>query len=261
MLSTVAVPLQAPIAFGADDSLVDTSFPGTLAHGGSIRAPLDAIAGSASTRHPRGVVDLMADPLVVTQAHDLADGYRNADGTQVASDAAPAQEAARFLGILSEVTADAEERRDGGLPLRQPDPAGHGPQVRRRHLARDPADRPTRRRQRRPREPASEPAAQAQSIHHPPGGWAARRRDPGLAGRDLDGDRARRRRHGRSVGVAGVARAGADGPDRRGADPGASRSEHPSVVRSHRPARRSGPRLAAGARGARTDLETSNRCP
>ena len=120
MLSTVAVPLQAPIAFGADDSLVDTSFPGTLAHGGSIRAPLDAIAGSASTRHPRGIVDLMADPLVVTQAHDLADGYRNADGTQVASDAAPAQEAARFLGILSEVTADAKNVETVASPYGDP---------------------------------------------------------------------------------------------------------------------------------------------
>jgi hypothetical protein len=120
MLSTVSVPLQAPIAFGADDSLVDTSFPGSLAHGGSIRAPLDAIAGSASTLHPRGVVDLLADPLVITQARDLADGYRTADGTQVASDDPPAKQAARFLGILSGVTADAKNVEMVAAPYGDP---------------------------------------------------------------------------------------------------------------------------------------------
>ena len=39
MLSTVAVPLHAPIAFGADDSLVDTSFPGTLRTAGASAHP------------------------------------------------------------------------------------------------------------------------------------------------------------------------------------------------------------------------------
>jgi len=103
MLSSVAVPLSAPIAFGADDALVDTGFPGSLASGGSLRAPLDAIAGSASERHPRGVVDLITDPMAITQARQVTDGYRTTDGTQVAADSPEAAEAARFLAALTGV--------------------------------------------------------------------------------------------------------------------------------------------------------------
>ncbi len=103
MLSSVAVPLSAPIAFGADDALVDTAFPGSLANGGALRAPVDAIAGSASDRHPRGAVDLITDPMAITQARQVADGYRTSDGAEVASGSPEAAGAARFLQALTSV--------------------------------------------------------------------------------------------------------------------------------------------------------------
>jgi hypothetical protein len=101
--SSVAVPLSAPIAFGADDALVDTGFPASLAKGGALRAPIDAIAGSASARHPRGAVDLVTDPLAITQARDVTAGYHTADGTQVPSDSPEATQATNFLARLTEV--------------------------------------------------------------------------------------------------------------------------------------------------------------
>ncbi len=103
ILSSVAVPLSAPIAFGADDALVDTAFPPSLGEGGNLRETLDAVAGSASARHPRGIVDLITDPMVVTQARDVADGYRTTDGTQVPPDSTQATQATRFLTELTSV--------------------------------------------------------------------------------------------------------------------------------------------------------------
>ena len=103
MYSSVAVPLSAPIAFGADDALVDTAFPASLANGGTLRAPIDAIAGSASARHPRGAVDLITDPMAITQARDVIAGYRTTDGTQVPSDSPEATQATNFLARLTDV--------------------------------------------------------------------------------------------------------------------------------------------------------------
>jgi hypothetical protein len=103
MLSSIAVPLPAPIAFGADDALVDTAFPTSLGKGGSLRATLDAIAGSASARHSRGVVDLITDPMVVTQARQVAAGYHTTDGVQVPPDSAQATQATRFIAELTSV--------------------------------------------------------------------------------------------------------------------------------------------------------------
>jgi hypothetical protein len=103
MFSSVAVPLSAPIAFGADDALVDTGFPASLAKGGTLRAPIDAIAGSASARHPRGAVDLVTDPMAITQARDVIAGYRTTDGTQVPSDSPEATQATNFLAQLTDV--------------------------------------------------------------------------------------------------------------------------------------------------------------
>jgi len=103
ILSSVAVPLSAPIAFGADDALVDTTFPSSLGEGGPLRETLNAIAGSASARHPRGIVDLITDPMVITQAHQVAAGYRTIDGTQVPADSPQAAQASRFLAELTSV--------------------------------------------------------------------------------------------------------------------------------------------------------------
>ncbi len=105
MLSATWVQLPSPIAFGADGTLVDTEFPGELAHGGTLRAPLDAVADATVGRHPHGPMDLVVDPLLVTQARDLFDGYRTLDGTEVASDTAPARQAGSYLRSLSTVVS------------------------------------------------------------------------------------------------------------------------------------------------------------
>jgi hypothetical protein len=120
MLSSVAVPLQAPIAFGADDALVDTAFPASLGQGGNLRETLDAIAGSASARHPRGKVDVITDPMVVTQARDVADGYRTTDGAQVPPDAPQATQAARFMTELTSVVGATDNVETVAEPFGNP---------------------------------------------------------------------------------------------------------------------------------------------
>ena len=118
--SSVAVPLSAPIAFGADDALVDTSFPPSLGEGGSLREILNAVAGSASIRHPRGAVDLITDPMVITQARDIADGYRTSDGTQVAPDSPEAKQATRFLSELTSVVGATRNVETVAQPFGNP---------------------------------------------------------------------------------------------------------------------------------------------
>lgn len=120
LLSSVAVPVSAPIAFGADDALVDTAFPPSLGEGGNLRETLDAVAGSASARHPRGVVDLITDPMVVTQARDVADGYRTTDGTQVPADSTQATQATRFLTELTSVVGATNNVETVAQPFGDP---------------------------------------------------------------------------------------------------------------------------------------------
>jgi hypothetical protein len=118
--SSVAVPLSAPIAFGADDALVDTAFPASLGEGGSLREILNAIAGSASVRHPRGAVDLLTDPMVITQARAVADGYHTSDGTQVPADAPEATRATRFLDELTSVVGATQNVETVAQPFGNP---------------------------------------------------------------------------------------------------------------------------------------------
>jgi Family of unknown function (DUF6049) len=120
MLSSVAVPLPAPIAFGADDALVDTAFPSSLGQGGTLRETLDAIAGSASVRHPRGVVDLIADPMVITQARDVSDGYHTTDGSQVPADSPQATQATRFLAEMTSVVSATDNVETVAEPFGNP---------------------------------------------------------------------------------------------------------------------------------------------
>jgi len=105
MLSTTWVDLSAPIAFGADGTLVDAAFPASIAEGGALRAPLDAIEAATGGRHPHGSLDLVLDPLLITQARDLQDGYRSSDGTDVADTDPTAQGAAKFLTRLATATS------------------------------------------------------------------------------------------------------------------------------------------------------------
>jgi len=120
ILSSVAVPLTAPIAFGADDALVDTAFPTSLGEGGNLRETLNAIAGSASARHPRGVVDLITDPMVVTQARDVADGYHTTDGAQVPPGSTQATQATRFLTELTSVVGATDNVETVAQPFGDP---------------------------------------------------------------------------------------------------------------------------------------------
>jgi hypothetical protein len=120
ILSSVAVPLSAPIAFGADDALVDTAFPSSLGEGGNLRETLNAIAGSASVRHSRGVVDLITDPMVITQARDVADGYRTTDGTQVPADSPEATRATHFLSELTTVVGASDNVETVAEPFGNP---------------------------------------------------------------------------------------------------------------------------------------------
>jgi len=107
LLSSVWVQLPAPIAFGADGALVDTAFQDAIKPGGSLRAPLDAVSDETAGRHPHGPLDLVIDPLLVTQARDLADGYRTADGIEVALDSPQARQAGTFVGTLANVVSTA----------------------------------------------------------------------------------------------------------------------------------------------------------
>ena len=105
MLSATWVQLPSPIAFGADGTLVDAGFPSTLAPGGALRTPLEAVADATAGLHPHGPLDLVIDPMVVAQARDLADGYRTSDGTEVARGERPTRQADAFLRTLSSVVA------------------------------------------------------------------------------------------------------------------------------------------------------------
>jgi hypothetical protein len=118
--SSVWVQLPAPIAFGADGTLVDGSFPAAIAHGGALRAPLDAVGSITGPRHPNGAMDLVVDPMVITQARDLADGYRTADGTEVPASDPSAKEAARFVAKLGAVASDPDTVETVALPYGDP---------------------------------------------------------------------------------------------------------------------------------------------
>jgi hypothetical protein len=119
MLATTWVQLSAPIAFDASGTLVDTGFPGAIAEGGALRAPLDAVAATTGGRHPHGVLDLVVDPLLITQARALAAGYRSSDGTTVTQDQST-EEAAKFVRVLSRATEHPETLETLAQPFGDP---------------------------------------------------------------------------------------------------------------------------------------------
>ena len=71
--------LPSPIAFESDGTLVDTGSPSSLTAGRSRRPRPVANATVGRIARP---LDLVVDPLLVTQARDLFDGYRTRDGTE-----------------------------------------------------------------------------------------------------------------------------------------------------------------------------------
>ncbi|MDP9184921.1 MAG: hypothetical protein M3O29_04540, partial [Actinomycetota bacterium] len=101
-------------------TLVDGSFPVAISELGALQAPLDAVAANTGVRHPHGVFDLVVDPLVITQARDLADGYRTSDGTDVPATEASAVQADRFLHQLDRVAGHADTVETVALPYGDP---------------------------------------------------------------------------------------------------------------------------------------------
>ena len=218
---------------------------------GASRDALDAISDATVGRHPHGPLDLVIDPLLVTQAqgrrrrlpHDRRDRGRRAT-----------RPSARQAAHLS---------------------AGAGERGRRRRERSRPSRTRTRTRSCPPcctassrhRSPPSGSAGPASSrrlgaapittVAKPAGGqltddvldWLAR----------VDNDRrAGGRRHDRSKRDTGLPRPRADGPGHDivgNGDPRATRPRHPGAVRPVRPLRRSCPGRADRARRARGDLE------
>jgi hypothetical protein len=105
MVSSTWVDLRAPVAFDPSGALQDDSFPSSLARGGSLRAPISALASATGGRRARGVFDLVVDPLAVTQARQVSAGYQTTDGTEVSADDPPAHHATSFVRALSEVAS------------------------------------------------------------------------------------------------------------------------------------------------------------
>ncbi|MEP6758039.1 MAG: hypothetical protein ABJB55_02475 [Actinomycetota bacterium] len=120
MLSATWLQFPAPIAFGADGALVDPSFSAALGPGGYLRSPLDALADVTIGAHPHGPFDLVIDPLVVSQARDLADGFRTADGTEVTNNEVPARQADAFVRELSAVVSNTNEMETIANPYASP---------------------------------------------------------------------------------------------------------------------------------------------
>ena len=153
---------------------------------------------------PHGPLDLVIDPLLVSQCRDLADGYRTADGTEV-SDRRSARPAANLSALLSAVTAE-QAVETVATPYANPLlPAMFGDYP--RHLGRSssPAQRA------RPSSSALG-AAPITTVAKPAGGqlsddvldWLARARTTRRAGG---------RRHDRRSADTGLPRPRADGPD------------------------------------------------
>jgi hypothetical protein len=104
MLASTWIELSAPVAFDPAGTLTDPSFPASLAPGGSLRAPVGALESTVAGRRARGIFDLVVDPLVITQARAVADGFTSSDGPQVTASDPMARQAGRFVRALSTVT-------------------------------------------------------------------------------------------------------------------------------------------------------------
>ncbi len=119
VLTSTTVELASPVAFDASGSLVDTSFGPTLAADGVIGAPLNAIATTTAAKQ-RSALDLVVDPLTISQARDVADGYRTPAGDNVGADDVTARQAAAFLQTLGAVMGRRDQVETVGNPYAAP---------------------------------------------------------------------------------------------------------------------------------------------
>jgi hypothetical protein len=97
--------VAGPIAFGPDGRLFDRSLEEAVAPGGSLGAQSAALARLAQARSLRADFDVVIEPSLLDQLDQMAAGYERADGSTVASDQAPATDAATVLASLQGTAA------------------------------------------------------------------------------------------------------------------------------------------------------------
>jgi hypothetical protein len=90
------------------------------APGGRGRPPVPAPPATVTAGPPHGTLDLVVDPLVVTQARDLEAGYRLTDGTEVSAEDDRAREASAFLRKLSAVVSSTRSIESVANPYANP---------------------------------------------------------------------------------------------------------------------------------------------
>jgi hypothetical protein len=102
MLSSAWIELEAPVAFGPDGLLADPAFEASLDAGGSLWAPVSALAALQEGSKSPPPVDVVIEPSLVEQANRMSRGYSRVDGSSVAEGEGAAAAAGRFLAQLSE---------------------------------------------------------------------------------------------------------------------------------------------------------------
>ncbi|MEP6973099.1 MAG: DUF6049 family protein [Actinomycetota bacterium] len=98
LLISTTIELTAPIAFGPDGRLADSSFEAAIAPKGTLGAEvaaLDRMAGESF-----GAIDVVVEPALLDQLSRMADGYERVDGSTVANETGPAADAATLLSQL-----------------------------------------------------------------------------------------------------------------------------------------------------------------
>ncbi|MGE5227688.1 MAG: hypothetical protein ACM3OO_12510 [Planctomycetaceae bacterium] len=105
---TMYTELQAPVALGPDGVLQDASFPAALGPTGSLGAPVAALREMESDPSTAAPFDLAIQPSLLAQAREMADGFTQADGTQVSAGDPAARTASGFATALTGALSAAD---------------------------------------------------------------------------------------------------------------------------------------------------------
>jgi hypothetical protein len=98
---TMFTELQAPVALGPDGVLQDASFPAALGPTGSLGAPVAALRAVEADPATTAPFDLAIQPSLLAQAREMADGFAQADGTQISATDPAARTASGFVTALT----------------------------------------------------------------------------------------------------------------------------------------------------------------
>ncbi len=109
--------LTAPVAFAPDGRLADPGFAASLAPGGSLYEPVAALQRLAEAAPPE--IDLVIQPSLLSQAHQMVDGYERTTGQVVEEGTDGAAAAAAFLDLLRDV-AGIDEVQVSAMPFSGP---------------------------------------------------------------------------------------------------------------------------------------------